>query len=85
VFFGMFLYGFIHRGLAEWRKRAASDANTNLIYVLLLTTFSPTAFGIATMLQLAFPALIALYFMMLPRSPPVNLAAPSSSAAPHHA
>ncbi|HEX2877897.1 MAG TPA: O-antigen polymerase, partial [Polyangiaceae bacterium] len=85
VFLGMFLYGFVHRGLYEWRKRSASDANTNLIYVLVLTTFSPTAFGFSTMLQLAFPALVALYFMMLPRSGPANPATPSPGATPQHA
>lgn len=84
VFLGMFLFGFIHRGLAEWRKRAPSDANTNLVYVLLLTTFSPTAFGISTMLQFALPAVVALYFMMTPRRRPADLQTPTTLH-PHHA
>jgi hypothetical protein len=85
VFLGMFLYGCIHRGLSEWRKRSAHDANTNLIYVLVLTTFSPTAFGLSAMLQLALPALLALYFMMLPRNDSVSRTAGNPSATPQHA
>jgi hypothetical protein len=83
VFIGMFVFGFIHRGLAEWRKRAPGDANTNLIYVLLLTTFSPTAFGISAMLQFALPAVVALYFMMVPRANSVTVQI-SAALHPHH-
>ena len=76
VFLGMFLLGSIHRGLNEWRKRTPNDPNTILIYVLLLTTFSPTASGISTMLQYAVPALLALYFMLAPLSSRLNRSAP---------
>jgi hypothetical protein len=81
VFLGMLALGFFHRGLHEWRKAAPDDANTSLVYVILLVTFSPTALGISSMLQYALPAMLALYFMMMPRRAP-NASEASGELAP---
>lgn len=75
VFFGMGLLGLFHRALQVWRSSHDGDATTTLLYVLLLTTFTPTLLGISLMLQYLVPAVLLLAVMTTSRQPAIRLPA----------
>lgn len=75
VVLGMGLFGAFHRGLYRYLQRAGGDAGSVLIYTVVLTTFRPTALGLAQSLQHVVPAVVAVYWISRPRPRPVASAA----------
>jgi hypothetical protein len=55
VVVGMALYGAFHRGLYRYQQQSPSDPGTTAVYIGVLSTFTPTALGLAQTLQFAVP------------------------------
>lgn len=72
---GMGLFGAFHRGLYRYLQRSKGDAGSVLIYTVVLTSFRPTALGLAQSLQYVLPAMVAVYWISRP-GPKALLSAP---------
>jgi len=84
VFVGMYFWGRFHYRLYRWRK-SSNDMFTTLMYVLLLTSFSPLFLGISQAIQYVLPLYVLIFLVtdsklavMRARPAGLQLAAPTT-------